>query len=264
MALEFQGAGGAPTARYLYTKAVDQVVARDDGQGHVFWLLGDHLNTVRDVLDNSGNLLDHIQYDSFGNLLAQTNPAVVGRYLFTGREFDAETGLYYYRARSYDAALGRFLSEDPIANVNLYRYANNNPLSVTDPTGQFSLFDGLATLVGAAVGAVVGAVAGAGVGGVAGAGFGAFIGYEVANWFDHATAGGNESSRLVALLLPDGDHSAVQVHVGGQRPFHHNPSRGAYQNPDTKLVSKPLFFRKFTTSKRLLQPLIINHVAFLT
>ncbi len=34
--------------------------------------------------------------------------------MFTGREYDAETGLYYYRARYYHPAIGRFISPDPV------------------------------------------------------------------------------------------------------------------------------------------------------
>jgi RHS repeat-associated protein len=105
----------------------------------VFWLLTDHLGTVKDIVNNSGLIVNHIVYDAYGNLVSQTNSMVSSRYLFTGREFDAETGLYFYRARYYDAALGRFLSEDPIGmdsgDVNFYRYLANNPVDSTDPTG---------------------------------------------------------------------------------------------------------------------------------
>ncbi len=56
--------------------------------------------------------------------------------LFAGREMDWATGLYYNRARWYDPATGVFLTPDPAAaDVNLYRYCGNNPISRTDPTG---------------------------------------------------------------------------------------------------------------------------------
>jgi len=60
-------------------------------------------------------------------------------YTYTGREWDKETGLYYYRARYYDPMEGRFISKDPIGfaggDVNLYGYTGNNPINLTDPTG---------------------------------------------------------------------------------------------------------------------------------
>ena len=47
----------------------------------------------------------------------------------------------YYRARYYDSSPGRFLSEDPIGFVggpNVYTYAINNPVLLTDPLGLYS------------------------------------------------------------------------------------------------------------------------------
>jgi RHS repeat-associated protein len=84
-------------------------------------------------------VINHIRYDSFGNVLQQTNAAASDRFLFTGREYDSEISLYYYRARYYDPQLGRFISQDPIAfkgrDVNLYRYVLNGPINSTDPSG---------------------------------------------------------------------------------------------------------------------------------
>ena len=118
---------------------LDELVARyRPGQGTA-WYLTDHLGTVRDIADAAGNVVDRIDYDSFGNVLAESAPALGDRYKFTGREFDTATGLYYYRARYYDPQLGRFLSPDPrefdAGDGNLYRYVGNSPLTNTDPRG---------------------------------------------------------------------------------------------------------------------------------
>jgi hypothetical protein len=46
--------------------------------------------------------------------------------------------LYYYRARFYSASYHRFLSEDALefnGGLNLYVYANANPVMYRDPTG---------------------------------------------------------------------------------------------------------------------------------
>jgi len=63
----------------------------------------------------------------------------------TGKERDQESGNDYFGARYYASTTGRFLSPDPsglvfasLANpqsLNLYGYAQNNPLSYVDPTG---------------------------------------------------------------------------------------------------------------------------------
>ncbi len=62
-------------------------------------------------------------------------------YVFTGREWDRETGLYYYRARYYDPMEGRFVSKDPIGldgGMNVYTYTEDNPINFTDPFGLLS------------------------------------------------------------------------------------------------------------------------------
>jgi RHS repeat-associated protein len=123
----------------LHGTGSDQVLAQEDGNGVTSWHLTDHLGTVRDLVDAGGAVVNHLSYDSFGQVVSKTIGAIDSRYQFTGREFDAETGLYFYRARYYDAAVGRFISEDPIGfksgDSNLYRYVGNSPLNGTDPSG---------------------------------------------------------------------------------------------------------------------------------
>jgi RHS repeat-associated protein len=67
----------------------------------------------------------------------------------TGKERDSESGLDYFGARHYSSTMGRFMSPDWSAkpeavpysdldnpqSLNLYGYAGNNPLSITDPDG---------------------------------------------------------------------------------------------------------------------------------
>jgi RHS repeat-associated protein len=89
-----------------------------------------------------GAVVNQIDYDSYGNIVGQTNPSVTFRFGYTGREWDGETGQYYYRARYYDPTVGQFISQDPIGfaagDANLYRYVGNSPTNFTDPSGLFS------------------------------------------------------------------------------------------------------------------------------
>lgn len=127
----------------LHGPGVDQIIASEDetigANGEVRWALADHEGTVRDVIDSAGSIENHIEYDSFGNITAESDDTVEFRYSYTGRELDAETGLYYYRARYYDPATARFIGEDPLGltagDVNVYRYVGNNPMTMTDPSG---------------------------------------------------------------------------------------------------------------------------------
>ncbi len=127
------------TYRYLYGPAVDMIMARLGAEGDIAWYLGDHLGTVRDLADTSGQVIDHIAYDSFGGILAETDPAVGDRFKFTAREFDVAIEQYYYRARYYEGRIGRFTSEDPLGlaagDANVYRYVLNRPTIACDPSG---------------------------------------------------------------------------------------------------------------------------------
>jgi RHS repeat-associated protein len=138
IALAFDGAGNQ-THRYLYGTEVDQILA-DETPTRVLWALTDRLGSVKDLVDENGVILNHINYDSFGRVVSQTDASVEFRYGYTGREQDAETGLNYYRARYYDASNGRFISEDPLGfgagDSNIYRYVGNSPVNGTDPSGE--------------------------------------------------------------------------------------------------------------------------------
>ena len=93
--------------RYMFGDGPDSLIARSRPTGETDWYLADRLGTVRDIVDSDGNLLNHIDYDSFGGVFSQTDAAQGDRFLFTGREFSEATGLYYYRNRYYDPGLGQ-------------------------------------------------------------------------------------------------------------------------------------------------------------
>jgi RHS repeat-associated protein len=139
IALVFDGAG-VQTHRYLYGTQVDQVLA-DETLALTNWFLADNQGTVRDVVDSNGTVINHINYDSFGQVQSQSNAGYDLRFGYTGREQDGETGLNYYRARYYDSAVGRFISEDPLGfdagDSNLSRYVGNSSTNAVDPDGLY-------------------------------------------------------------------------------------------------------------------------------
>lgn len=124
--------------------------------GH-FYYLKDALGSATEVIEASGSLVQKYDYSSFGKIISikdgngtdiSPRPALKTSSTFTGREWDEEAGLYYYRARTYDPQIGRFLQvdsdsgngTDPVTIVNKYGYVKNNPTSLVDPSGNFSIF----------------------------------------------------------------------------------------------------------------------------
>jgi RHS repeat-associated protein len=142
---DFNGSGTL-TQRYLWGGGVvngavmDQLLARTSLGGSTAWYLPDKLGSVRDIADNSGNVLDQIVYDSFGNVLSESGPSSGDRLKFAGMEDDSVVGQYYDRARYYECAVGRFLTQDPAGfgagDPDLYRYVGNDTPDCVDPTGK--------------------------------------------------------------------------------------------------------------------------------
>jgi len=144
--------------------SANQVLADENASGAVSWLLADNEGTIRDVVQyNSGTdtttVVDHLIYDSFGNITSQSNSAFQPLFAYTGMLLDGGSGFYYDHARWYDPQLGRFITQDPsgfaAGDADLYRYVNNSPMNATDPTG---LFDWPSSFGGISAGTVAGAI----------------------------------------------------------------------------------------------------------
>jgi RHS repeat-associated protein len=148
IALEFAGPDDADLAhRYLWGPAVDQILAdeRVDAPatpGTILWPLTDHLQTTRDLAERdevTGEvaIVNHLHFDSYGQMLSQSDAGYSILFGFTGRPLDGSTGLQNNGARWY--ADGRWLSEDPIGffggTANLYEYVGNAPTMYVDPDG---------------------------------------------------------------------------------------------------------------------------------
>ena len=104
--LDFNGSGTV-TARYLSDpRAVDAVLARETTGGVVAWYLADRLGTVRDLVNASGAVIDHVDYGAYGNVTAETTPVNGDRFRFAGMELDQASGLDDVRRRWYDPAPG--------------------------------------------------------------------------------------------------------------------------------------------------------------
>lgn len=121
--------------RYVYGPGIDRPIRISTTTGSFYYHF-DALGSVVALSDATGALAESHAYSPFGEV---NHPSAVGNpYLFTGREYDPESGLYYYRNRYYSPELGRFLEPDPLGytdGMNLYAYVNQNPVNYVDPMG---------------------------------------------------------------------------------------------------------------------------------
>jgi RHS repeat-associated protein len=129
--------------------------------GTTSYFLGDGQGSTRALTNSTGGVTDTYSYTAFGELF-NSSGTTVNLYRYTGQQFDSLTGLYDLRARYYNPALGRFLSQDTypynIGNpveLNRYVYAANDPINLTDPTGNAALAEYV--VLGATFGGAVGA-----------------------------------------------------------------------------------------------------------
>jgi RHS repeat-associated protein len=112
------------------------------------YYLKDHLGSVRMTVLDIGGIIGYDDYYPFGMIMprrSSNSGNAAGRYKFTGKERDVETGFDYFGARYYDSRIARWLSVDPLAGGTPgwtpYRYCFNNPLIFLDLDGNEEVYD---------------------------------------------------------------------------------------------------------------------------
>jgi RHS repeat-associated protein len=131
--------------RYYSLPGGATLVRKKDGLRYV---ANDHHGTGTATVDATG-AITHRRMTPFGEARGAQPaqgvwPTEKG---FVGGNQDSTTGLVNIGAREYDTITGRFISIDPIIDVNDpqqmngYAYANNNPISFSDPDGLKSCSD---------------------------------------------------------------------------------------------------------------------------
>jgi RHS repeat-associated protein len=185
-AVELDGSG-AVVSRFAYAgKSVPAFMIRN---GRTFRLITDQVGSVRLVVDTAtGTIIQRMDYDSFGNVLHDTNPGFQP-FGFAGGLYDRETGLMHFGLRDYDPSTGHWTTADPLrfgaGETNLYAYVLNDPINRIDPSGLWGFG------VTASANAEIGIGLGAGANASTGAGFftrsladaaeDAFIGLDILN-----------------------------------------------------------------------------------
>ena len=116
----------------------DKTIASRDGTG-LSWLSSDHQATSQVAIRHSDQQVTTRRQLPYGASrgAAVTWPNTRG---FVGGIND-NTGLVHLGAREYDQGTGRFISVDPVMDLadpqhwNGYSYANNSPITLSDPSG---------------------------------------------------------------------------------------------------------------------------------
>ena len=98
------------------------------------------VGSLRVVTDSNDNIIKEITYDSYGNIISDTNPNFKVPFGFASGLYDPDTKLVHFGYREYDPQTGRWLSKDPLlfggGDSNLYGYVLQDPVNLVDPEGK--------------------------------------------------------------------------------------------------------------------------------
>ncbi|MFE1377871.1 restriction endonuclease fold toxin [Streptomyces sp. NPDC058740] len=129
------------TRYYAHAAGPTMVKTAKDGVITTSYLLGDQNGTATTSVDASTSAITRRKFTPFGETRGSVPAVWPGKKGFVGGETDETTGLVHLGAREYDPAAGRFLSVDPVVDynepkqMNPYAYANNSPVTYSDPSG---------------------------------------------------------------------------------------------------------------------------------
>lgn len=115
-------------------------------------IASNHLGSVTRVIKaDTGEIVQDILYDAWGNVLGDSNPRFQPFY-FAGGIYDEYSKLTRFGARDYDAQVGRWTTKDPIGFegglTSFYDYVGGDPVNYLDITGLDSISAKLLSAIG--------------------------------------------------------------------------------------------------------------------
>lgn len=200
---------GNPDRQLSYIDNGNSLVAIMETVGSTqnrYYVLTDYLGSITQILNTNGTIIEEKSFDAWGRPRNPSTWSLNGSGYFgatyasngwdrgyTGHEHIPEFGIVNMNGRLYDPLMGRMFSPDPYImgmdntqGYNRYTYALNNPLTYTDPSGEYVLVD---DIVAAAVGGVVNLVSNALQGNLGGHGFWGGVGRGAAAFGSGAVGG---------------------------------------------------------------------------
>ena len=104
-----------------------------------YYLHYNQVGSLRGITDTNGKLVKEISYDSYGNILSDSNSTFKIPFGFAGGLYDTDTNLTRFGYRDYDSFTGKWTTKDPIdfagGDFNLYNYTLNDPINGFDHIG---------------------------------------------------------------------------------------------------------------------------------
>ncbi|MDQ6799857.1 MAG: hypothetical protein M3041_03370, partial [Acidobacteriota bacterium] len=137
IAAELDGSGNIVT-RFIYATRSNVPDLMQNG-GAIYRIVSDHLGSPRLIVNAAnGDVIEQIDYDEFGNVLADTAQGFQP-FGFAGGMYDPDTKLVRFGVRDYEPRTGRWTAKDPIlfggGDTSLYSYGSNDPVNTLDETG---------------------------------------------------------------------------------------------------------------------------------
>jgi RHS repeat-associated protein len=137
--------GNTQTVSYLigatrHTRTLTGTDVADPATGTEYYVTDRHGN-ITATTNTNGDTTRAYTYTDYGVPTEHTTPgqpdtsATRNPFQYAG-EYTTETGNQYLGARTYNPKTTTFTTKDVAEQFNLYAYANSNPVTMVDPTGQ--------------------------------------------------------------------------------------------------------------------------------